>query len=518
MSNTTSTMAARETHKALPASARPNPLTEAGMPLAGARALAERFIAPPAPVAQGTSAVDAYAHLVAVEAWLNDHVHGDETVNSAVSLHYRPAEQAMLAARVNDAADALAKVKALAFLSKRNGEDLQGFAAPMLEQIMPALERALDRRPTPAWDEARNAYLAAKSNAEELSRRSDALWEACNAAVPKPGTIVDKTGTNTLMEGEINALPVSAALKAQLKEMLQQHRAERQAWLDAHGYDEVGLQLEAAEEAEGEAYARIMEMPAPDVAALAFKMSVVFDGVDDPEQVAEVLTRKHDYPLLRHVLVYRDAVRLAGIQDEAASVEAWDVEVFGQQFLAVASGDWSNNGSPSFVGERPDQDPSHALWQTLPEWKKAAMRDWLKTQPRPELAKRLEEIVREEAAEWLDPSISINDGCRRLHCGAGEAKAVTERVADLYATHAAYMERVGGWIDCYLAAGGNFMLDGDTPGAWLHGVVFIGRSPENDEAAKLDQELTGALRPKVIDEVRRRMGRAKATYLSGAAR
>lgn len=486
---------------------------------------------PPAPQAPAANTADAaLAYMLACHRYLEEEihteVHGEDAIDRVCDTVYAPSRQAMIDAPCRDLNDVSAKLAALEHWAIRDGGDVHGAIEPILAQILPVVRvLAVSHQATELWQASVAAYESACAEEQRCADEEEALGEQIESDPAKPRYPEHLKGprgewmTSDDID-QMTELPpaVHATMKAELDAFWTASR-DHAARFGLHAASDACL---AAARHVGPAREALMNIPAPTPQAALYKLCLVGLrlGVDmnDPEDVQTVLTNQafseDDARRAELVATYRDMARLAGAPDPWADVQAWDVEAFGRQFLTVYSGEWSNSGSPAFIGNIPDDDPAYAVWKSLTDWQKTAMRNWLKQQPRAEMAANLQRRVRADACDWIDPGVLINTHAQLLGCGAAEVRVVVEGVADLFAAHASYQETVVAWVDRYLAAGGSFALDGNlftVPPA----AVLIGRTPENEEAGKLERELMGELRSQVGDEVRRRMGERRVTYLSG---
>jgi hypothetical protein len=365
------------------------------------------------------------------------------------------------------------------------------------------------------WGEVLDRYLVAERTLQEANNAADAAWEAVDAVVPTPPEIQDEDGYLTPSDVD-KLVGVPVAIRAQMKAIAITHGEARNRAMTELGYDAASEAADAAGDALTEARAQLFATTAPDTEAHFRKLAILWrnEKLDDDAVVADVLTRKHDAGLLSKIYIYRDAARLAGVKLSTADIAPWDVEAFGAAFLAAHRGSWNTVGSPYWIendsGEL-DRGPSGPMWDALTDWQRKAAQAWLSCRPRQGDVARLEAEVRGHFRPYADPRKDALCYGRRSHSYTqADIDTVMDRIDDLVAEHAAYLSGAGGWVDRYLNAGGDFSLVPAEGGM----AVLIGRTPENTAAAAVDAELTPAMRPAVIDEIKSRMALRKTSFLS----
>lgn len=179
--------------------------------------------------------------------------------------------------------------------------------------------------PRTQWAEALAAFEAADKAMDETGDRVDSICEAAAVAAPYPPELLDKAGDQQSLSDITDDTKRPFSERVARAEKWSAWSTDYSAALDQQNIDEAEELSGAAYDTRTEALVDLIDAPAPDASAAAYKLRIWLDraycgkigyDIDDPETVAELLAETDIAGPWAPVRVYQDLLRLSGLRPE----------------------------------------------------------------------------------------------------------------------------------------------------------------------------------------------------------
>lgn len=326
-------------------------------------------------------------------------------LSDAVALGREPTEkEEALYVEASDAVD-IAAADALAYrpttlielrekVALFAGDVGQGLEEARLEALQADIDHLVDSAPAEmrTWIALVEEYEAALAAREAASEAQDRAEEAIEADAPTPPELKTHRGgvyhrPGLVMEDKT----LSEERRLELIEVGRTWWPAYQAAVKSHDREGMEQRWNEADERLTEVMCRILETPAPNVEAMAFKARIVVDRAlcdrigmtpDDPSTIGHLLAA-NDWTKSTFAHLYVDALRLCGSTSPVTTAKPFDCEAFAESFEAKPGFYIDMFGGSAFYEDEggPIAEVDRAHWDTygdLKRWEKERLRLWAK--------------------------------------------------------------------------------------------------------------------------------------------